>query len=369
MKSSKFPFFITIILVLITFTTLGQNLVPNGGFEYKKGRRNSSKPWRFVNTVDFYVTKGKIKRPSSSDKWNLPKAKSGDCYLGLRIYPKYREFIQIKLSNKLLEGKKYYFEMWISWSDHSNKYAKSFGASIYRKKPHYTSDFFIFANRPQIELKDELGVLQSDSSQWVKVSGVYRAKGGERFLSIGNFSTTHYKDRFKKVNWYSINFWHHEAYYFVDQVSLVRIEEYNVENDSILAENIADSAISEVNDNYIYNIEKDSSLVINNIQFASAEARLLPRSYKDLELILEYLNENPDKKVQVIGHTDNIGTTSANQKLSEKRAKSVYSYFLTNYIDKGRISYIGKGESDPIASNDDNLGRRKNRRVELKLIN
>ena len=369
MKSSIFPFFIAIILVLITFSTMGQNLVPNGDFEYKKGRRNSSKPWRFVNTVDFYVTKGKIKRPSSTEDWNIPKPKSGAAFLGIRIYPKYREFVQIKLAKKLVEGKRYYFEMWISWSDHSNMYAKSFGASIYRKKPSYTSDYFIFTMPPQIELKNEGGIHQSDSSQWVKVSGMYRAKGGEKYLSIGNFSTTHKKDRFKSAKAVNFRFWHHEAYYFVDQVSLVRMEEYSVENDSILVGNIPDSAIVDKNDNYIYQIEKDSSLVINNIQFASAEVRLLPRSFKDLELILEYLNENQDKQVQIIGFTDNIGSTSANQKLSEKRAKAVYDYFITNYIDKSRISYIGKGESDPIASNDDNLGRRKNRRVELKLIN
>ena len=369
MRSRSYTIIFSLISVFFTFSIVAQNLVPNGNFDYKKGRRHTHKPWRFVNTVDYYVINGpKTKRPKGSDDWNLPKPKDGPAYIGLRIYSDYREFVQIKLSNKLVHGQKYYFEMWISWSDHSNYYAKRFGASFYNKKPSYTSDFYIFTNPPQIEQKDFKGIVQPDSTEWIKISGVFRASGGERYLTIGNFSTTHFKDRLKKKTWWGLNFWHHEAYYFVDQVSLVRLEEYSVEKDSILAENIVDTTLNNANDNYIYKIEKDSSLIIENIQFASASDRLLPKSYKDLELILEYLNENPTKNVEIIGHSDNVGTESSNQKLSEKRAKSVYDYFISNYIDKSRIHYLGKGESEPIASNETGPGRKANRRVELKLI-
>ena len=361
-------FFILIIsFILLPEWVAAQNIVPNGNFEYKKGRRHSQRPWRFINTVDFFVVGGKRRMPPGSEKWNLPKAKDGVAYVGVRIYSDYREFIQVKLTQKLTEGQRYYFEMWVSWSDHSNYYAKELGASFYRKKPAYTSNFYIFSKRPQIEEKNDKGIAQ-DSTQWHKISGTYRAKGGERYLSIGNFSTTHFKDRLKKKNWWSLNFWHHEAYYFVDKVSLVRLEDYEPEKDSILVGNIPDTAIVLVNENYIYSIEKDSTLIIKNLQFASAENRLLPRSYKDLELILEYLNENNTKKIQIIGHTDDIGTEKANQKLSEKRAKTVYDYFITNQISKERISYKGMGEKDPIASNENGLGRKMNRRVELKLI-
>ena len=354
------------LFLLKANTGFAQNLVPNGNFEFKKGRRHSARPWRFVNTVDFFVVNGRI--PPETDDWNPPKPKDGNAFVGLRIYPDYREFIQIKLSEKLIEGQNYYFEMWISWSDHSNYYAKEFGASIYRKKPSYTSDYYIFSNPPQIELKDQQGIVQSDSSQWIKVSGFYRAKGAERYLSIGNFSTTKFKDRLKRKKWYSLNFWHHEAYYYVDAVSLVRIEEYSNENDSILAENIPDSAMNFTNENYVYSLNQDSTLVMENITFASGEDRLLPRSYKELELILEFLNENPNKNIAIVGHTDNVGNASQNQKLSEKRAKSVYDYFISNRIEKDRISYSGKGETQPIASNETGTGRKQNRRVELELI-
>lgn len=362
-----------LLIFIISFIFLpefakAQNLVPNGNFEYKKGRRQSHRPWRFVNTVDFFVVGGKRRMPPGSEKWHLPKAKDGVAYVGLRIYSDYREFIQIKLTEKLKEGQRYYFEMWISWSDHSNYYAKEFGASLYRKRPAYTSDFYIYTNRPQIEYKNNKGIVQSDSTLWVKISGSYRAKGGERYLSIGNFSTSHFKDRLKKRHWYSLNFWHHEAYYFVDAISLVKLNEYDAKKDSILVQNVADTAIKDVQENYIYNIEKDSTLIAKNLHFASGSSELLPRSYKELELILEYINENPDKKIEIIGYTDNIGSESANLKLSENRAKTVYKYFIQMRVNKDRISYTGMGEANPIASNEDGNGRKKNRRVELKLV-
>lgn len=359
--------FIIVIFIFQCFHSISQNLVPNGNFEQKRGKRPSARPWRFVNTVDFFVENGRT--PPETDNWNTPKAKDGKAYVGLRIYPDYREFIQIKLSEKLVEGQKYYFEMWISWSDHSNYYAKKIGASLYRKKPSYTSNHYIVTKPPQIELVNYKGIVQPDSTQWIRVSGVYRAKGAEAYLSLGNFSVTSFKDRLKRKNWYNLNFWHHEAYYYVDAVSLVRIEEYSVESDSILAENPSVSNDSYSNENYVYSLDKDSSLVMKNIQYATGEDKLLPRSYKDLELILEYLNENPTKKIIIIGHTDNVGNASSNQKLSEKRAKSVYDYFVSNYVKKDRITFMGKGESMPIDSNDTSLGKKNNRRVEIQLIN
>lgn len=349
---------------------VAQNLVPNGDFEYKKGRRHSQRPWRFVNTVDFFVFDpgSRRKMPLGSEDWNLPNPKDGHCYVGLRIYPDYREFIQVKLKEKLVATQKYYFEMWISWSDHSNHYVKEFGASIYHKKPSYTSEYYIFANPPQINLKETEGIMQSDSTQWVKISGVYRAKGGERYLSVGNFSQSSFKTRLKKRRWWSINFWHFEAYYFVDAVTLVPIQDYDVKEDSLLVDNVTDTLINEVNENYVYKIEKDSSLTIENLRFESGSDRILPSSFKDLELVLEYLNENENRKMEIIGHTDNVGSSSSNQKLSEQRAKSVYKYFVENKISKTRISYIGKGETSPIANNETSIGKRTNRRVEIKLV-
>jgi OOP family OmpA-OmpF porin len=79
------------------------------------------------------------------------------------------------------------------------------------------------------------------------------------------------------------------------------------------------------------------------------------------------MNENKDKRVNLSGHTDSIGTEAYNQKLSERRAASVKNYLTKKGIDAGRISAQGFGETKPIADNKTKEGRAKNRRVEIKV--
>ena len=78
---------------------------------------------------------------------------------------------------------------------------------------------------------------------------------------------------------------------------------------------------------------------------------------------------HPDWIIEISGHTDNIGSDKYNQKLSEKRAKSVKKYLLANFnIDKSRLIAKGYGESQPFATNNTSEGRALNRRVEFNII-
>jgi OOP family OmpA-OmpF porin len=79
------------------------------------------------------------------------------------------------------------------------------------------------------------------------------------------------------------------------------------------------------------------------------------------------MKENKDKKANLSGHTDNIGTDAYNQALSERRVGSVKDYVLKKGVDSGRVSGQGFGESKPIADNKTKEGRAKNRRVEIKV--
>jgi outer membrane protein OmpA-like peptidoglycan-associated protein len=79
------------------------------------------------------------------------------------------------------------------------------------------------------------------------------------------------------------------------------------------------------------------------------------------------MNENPDIKLAIDGHTDNVGKDDFNQTLSENRANAVKEYFVSKGIDESRITSAGHGETMPIADNNTAAGRQKNRRVELKL--
>ncbi len=113
-------------------------------------------------------------------------------------------------------------------------------------------------------------------------------------------------------------------------------------------------------------IEKNQPFVLNNIYFDTNKPDLLPSSFAELDRVLKELVKN-DFKFVISGHTDNSGDPAKNLKLSEDRAKSVYNYFLEKGIEAKRVTYIGHGDKFPIDSNNSDEGKRKNRRVELKI--
>jgi OOP family OmpA-OmpF porin len=92
-----------------------------------------------------------------------------------------------------------------------------------------------------------------------------------------------------------------------------------------------------------------------------------PEAAAILDRLVAFMNENTDKKANLGGHTDNIGTDAYNMALSDRRVNSVKSYLVGKGVDGGRISGEGFGESKPIADNKTAEGRAKNRRVEIKV--
>ncbi len=97
--------------------------------------------------------------------------------------------------------------------------------------------------------------------------------------------------------------------------------------------------------------------------FNSAEIR--PESKPVLDEVLELLKKEPDWSLTIEGHTDSIGSDTDNLVLSRRRAESVKAYLTASGVNENRLKSVGKGESEPVADNDTELGRARNRRVEL----
>ncbi|HVO84461.1 MAG TPA: OmpA family protein [Syntrophobacteria bacterium] len=108
-------------------------------------------------------------------------------------------------------------------------------------------------------------------------------------------------------------------------------------------------------------------IVLRGINFDFDKANIKPEFTPVLDEGVDILKANPDVKVVVKGYTDSIGTAEYNQKLSERRAKSVLDYFVSKGIAKDRLSAVGYGMKDPIANNKTKDGRALNRRVELQV--
>ncbi len=103
----------------------------------------------------------------------------------------------------------------------------------------------------------------------------------------------------------------------------------------------------------------------SDISFDTNRADIKPNLRPILDRFATTLNQNPATTVSIIGHTDNTGSDAINRPLSVERAAHTRDYLSTRGVSPTRIVVEGRGESEPIASNDDNAGRSRNRRVEI----
>ncbi len=141
---------------------------------------------------------------------------------------------------------------------------------------------------------------------------------------------------------------------------LFHSENFNIPKDnasSIITKNIK-----------LKRIEVGKSIVLNNIFFQTGSADLSNESTLELERIVDFMEKEKSIKIEISGHTDNVGSDASNQSLSERRAKSVVDYLIGKGIDKVRLVGKGYGEALPIADNETDEGRQANRRTEFKVL-
>jgi OOP family OmpA-OmpF porin len=110
---------------------------------------------------------------------------------------------------------------------------------------------------------------------------------------------------------------------------------------------------------------KDCHVALYGVVFDFNKAVLKPESDAVLQRTLAFVSKDSALKVEVQGHTDNVGSEEYNQQLSEARSKSVVAWLVQHGVGAGRLSFKGFGKTRPVASNDDDQGRAKNRRVEI----
>ncbi len=113
---------------------------------------------------------------------------------------------------------------------------------------------------------------------------------------------------------------------------------------------------------------KEFSGVIEGIEFELDSTVVLDGSKAVLDRAIKVLDEYPDIRIEIVGHTDNEGTPEYNEKLSRERAESVEKYLVDHGIDDARLETRGAGESEPRTTNDTEDGRAKNRRTEFKIL-
>ena len=141
----------------------------------------------------------------------------------------------------------------------------------------------------------------------------------------------------------------------------VKKEGHSFDSQVITPEQLTEPIV--VKDAEVKAIETGKVCDLRDIYYETNSYQLTANSKIVLALFIEFLKENPTVKVEIQGHTDNVGNDDANLKLSHQRAKAVYDYVINKGIPADRLRYKGYGESQPIADNNTAVGRAKNRRT------
>jgi len=114
--------------------------------------------------------------------------------------------------------------------------------------------------------------------------------------------------------------------------------------------------------------ELPKTYTLDNVYFETGKAIINPKSFKELDEMAEYMKLKKSFVIEIAGHTDNVGTAESNLKLSQDRANSVRAYLIKKGIAATRVQAKGYGDTQPIANNDTDANKQKNRRTEVRVI-
>jgi outer membrane protein OmpA-like peptidoglycan-associated protein len=149
----------------------------------------------------------------------------------------------------------------------------------------------------------------------------------------------------------------------------VEMDNYIFENIELSVGGATASETKEEKTIFLRKIKTGEKSVLRHVFFDTGEAIIKPESFDELDKFVSMLQQNMRVRVEIGGHTDNVGTPELNLKLSQRRAAAVKSYLTSRGVDAKRVTAVGYGETEPIVSNDDEEGGRAiNRRVEFKVI-
>lgn len=340
------------------------NLVPNPGFEIFSDR--IPKNWfnlgrDFTETLKYWSSPTGASPDAYGPKIQVPhnwaqkgfgkvEPKSGKGMIGLTMYgclggkPHCREYAQIQLMEALVPGQRYQVDFWVRHLPRSYE-INNIGVYFSNRFYDVQSDALLFF-KPQVHSEY---VLHCDE-YWEKVSGSFVAKNEADYIMIGNFmpdSLTH----IRMVSDDPLTF----AYYYFDDISVRKLH-------PIIPVPPKENDIQKAN------FEKGNIITLHYIYFETDKAELLPRSFEELDQLIAIMENNKDLKIEIRGHTDSQGNESYNEKLSEERAREVVEYLIEAGIKERRLTHSGYGSRQPIASNNNEKGRRQNRRVEIHVL-
>lgn len=361
------------------------NVVPNPGFEEVKrvqcawtqqARKFNEEVmigWNSPTetTPDHFSTQADPKCWSHPAKRTNGKARphNGDAMAGIKVWGKgntpsyWHEYLQIQLPEPLQPGVRYIAEYWVMRANFSGEACNNIGL-VTSALPVRSTDNLPLYMTPVVN-EDKV----IDKSGWHKVRGVFDARGDERYVLIGNFygdeATQHVRQPEGERG----------AYYFIDDVN-IRVAPEGTKTTPAPAtsvppppkQRVEDHASTKAVDLYRVDPEVDKRIRLDNIGFEFGKATLTPESSAELEKLAHLMIDYPRMRIEIEGHTDDVGSDAFNLTLSNDRAKAVVDHLIGQKVEKERMGWKGFGETKPLVPNTDEASRALNRRVEFRVV-
>ena len=314
---------------------------------------------------DYFHPCGGRECQTPRNKMGIQTAHNGVAYCGIYCSKEnYREYLQTELKEPLASGHRYRVSYWVSLADKSPYAVATLGAlltidriadsswEILMKReaiPIEDNRLQIIATYYEPQVLNPLSEVLDNTKEWVEVSGEFVAKGGERYLTLGNFRSFNHSNVNDLGNNNAVL---QGAYYYIDDVTVNCL-------DCHPQKELADTMVAP---------HKGDLIALEGVFFEVDKSNIMPQSYNALQRLIELLVTVPTMRIELHGHTDNQGTAEHNRLLSEARAQAVTEYLVEHGIDRKRLAWKGFGKTKPVDTNDTPEGRQHNRRVEYLII-
>lgn len=389
---------------------VGQNLLINSSFERLPEVKDrlkvklepcafSGNPELFENAVDVWHTYNKVTPDiflydsTAQCPLDIPRPRTGNRLLGLIMYHPgtdgeheydYHEYVEGRLARTLTPGKRYRVSFWVqegkkAGADHLSRRSAlktkiepvncgNFGFYFSTEPSSNTEDIrmsiFTYDLKPQVVFKE----IVKTTDGWTKMSATFVPDRPFRYLIFGNFAsdgvtpTDLPTERNAEIEAHNVKIDRHEqkikrvAYYFFDDFAVVEDTEPPAKVEKPV------------------NPAAQKLLVDKKLSFSATllfevdRAELKTEASKELNMLVAALKQNPSIRLEIGGHTDNTGSASHNQQLSEQRADAVRNYLASKGVAMDRLLIKGYGATVPVSDNQTEEGRAANRRVDCKVL-
>tara|TARA_B110000971_G_scaffold48293_1_gene48326 strand:- start:1793 stop:2974 length:1182 start_codon:yes stop_codon:yes gene_type:complete len=368
------------------------NLVLNSSFESIEGKLkrlsqiNFASDWQSPTALNADLfsksLKGDISVPENIYGKEYPK--DGDNYAGILTFSynnkKPRTYLQTKLIKSLTSGLDYCINVHVSLADLSRYAIDNIG--VHFSENPLTLDRkgdIIFSNQTELSnvFKNEENKIFKSRYKWEKICGIYQADGKEKYITIGNFynnKDTKYEKLLKPKDLNGVQI--AEAYYYIDKVEVRLIEDpasCNCNNDG---RKKRESIIYHLEVDIDESLPLDLKLQKHSIYFDVENYSLDPMFEDKLNNIVKILKENPDLKLSINGHTDNLESEAIKEdpennkliNLGSYRSKSVKDFLMKSGITSERLNTRDIKSDKPASKGTSMFSMAKNRRVEFIII-